>query len=141
MSFERFMKKNKAAKKNTFYAATASLCDENGKPLEWEIKALTTKESESIREKCTVDIPVPGKPGMYRQKVTEKYVPSLIAAAVVCPNLNDADLQNSYGVATPEDLIIEMIDNPEEYTKMLQFIQNYSGIDTSLDNEIKEAKN
>lgn len=141
MSFERFMKKNKAVKENTFYPATASLCDENGKPLEWEIRALTTKETEAIREKNTLEIPVPGKPGMYRQKITENYVPSLICAAVVSPNLYDAELQDSYGVKTPQELIVEMIDNPDEYAKMLQFVQSYSGIKSTMDEEISEAKN
>lgn len=141
MSFERFMKKNKAVKSNTFFKATKSLCDENGTPLDWEIKALTTKESEAIREKCTIEVPVPGKPGMYRQKITKDYVPTLIAAAVVCPNLYDADLQDSYGVKTPQELIVEMIDNPEEYTALLQFVQSYSGIEKTMNEEIDEAKN
>lgn len=141
MSFERFMKKNKAVKSNAFFKATKSLCDENGTPLDWEIKALTTKESEAIREKCTIEVPVPGKPGMYRQKITKDYVPSLIAAAVVSPNLYDAALQDSYGVKTPQELIVEMIDNPEEYTALLQFVQSYSGIEKTMNEEIDEAKN
>lgn len=141
MSFERFMKKNKAVKSNTFFKATKSLCDENGTPLDWEIKALTTKESEAIREKCTIEVPVPGKPGMYRQKITKDYVPTLIAAAVVSPNLYDAALQDSYGVKTPQELIVEMIDNPEEYTALLQFVQSYSGIEKTMNEEIDEAKN
>lgn len=141
MSFERFMKKNKAVKENTFYAATSSLCDEDGKPLEWEIKALTTKETEAIREKNTIEIPVKGKPGMYRPQVTKDYVPSLICAAVVSPNLYDAALQDSYGVKTPQELIVEMVDNPGEYTALLQFVQSYSGIKSTMDDEINEAKN
>ncbi len=141
MSFERFMKKNKAVKENTFYPATKSLCDEEGNPLKWEIKALTTKETEALREKNTIEIPVPGKPGMYRQKVTKDYIPSLICAAVVSPNLYDAELQDSYGVHTPQELIVEMVDNPEEYSAMLQFVQSYSGIKATMDDEIAEAKN
>lgn len=140
-SFEQFMKKNKKAKSDTFYAATASLCDENGKPLEWQIRALTTKESEEIRKRNTVDVPVPDKPGIYRQKVDDDYVPSLVCAAVVYPNLHDAALQDSYGVKTPEDLLIEMVDNPTEYADLVRFVQSYSGIDTSLDEEVKQAKN
>lgn len=31
--FSKFMKANKIEKKNEMYAATKSLCDENGKPL------------------------------------------------------------------------------------------------------------
>lgn len=139
--FERFMKKNKAGKENTFYPATKSLCDEEGKPLMWEIKALTTKETEKIREKCTVEIPIHGKPGMYRQKMTRDYLPSLICAAVVSPNLYDAELQDSYGVKTPQELLLEMIDNPGEYTALLQFVQNYSGFDISINDDIEEAKN
>jgi hypothetical protein len=70
-----FLKKNKKEKKNAFFAATKSLCDENGEPLKWEIKALSTKETEAIREKCTIDVPVTGKPGVMRPKVnSSKYV-------------------------------------------------------------------
>ena len=141
MSFERFMKKNKAVKENTFYPVTASLCDEEGNPLKWEIKALTTKETEAIRERHIIEIPVTGKPGMYRQKVTKDYIPSLICAAVVSPNLYDAELQDSYGVHTPQELIVEMVDNPEEYSALLQFVQSYSGIKATMDDEVNEAKN
>lgn len=141
MSFEKFMKKNKAVKENTFYPATKSLCDENGKPLDWEIKPLTTKDVEKIRESCTSEVPVKGKPGMYRQRVSNDYTSKLIAAAVVSPNLYDADLQDSYGVTTPHELLLEMIDNPAEFADFLNFIQNYSGIDTTMDEEITEAKN
>ena len=48
-----FMKKNKKVRENTFYAATSSLVDENGEPLKWEIKPLTTEEVERIRLECT----------------------------------------------------------------------------------------
>ncbi len=139
MSFEAL--KNETEKPNAFFAATESLKDKDGVPLKREIRALTTKDTEKIRNKCTIDVPVPGKPGMYRQKITDKYVPSIIAAAVISPDLNDADLQDSYGVTTPEDLVVEMIDNPNEYAKTLQFIQNYSGMDGTLDDEIETAKN
>lgn len=56
-----FLKKNKKEKKNGYYAATKSLCDDNGKPLEWEIKALTTRETDAIREECSKDVPVAGR--------------------------------------------------------------------------------
>ena len=38
--FSKFMKANKIEKKNGMYAATKSLVDENGKPLEWVTKLL-----------------------------------------------------------------------------------------------------
>lgn len=137
-----FLKKNKKVRKNTFYAATKSLCDDKGNPLEWEIKALTTKESEDIRMECTIDVPVTGKPGMYRPKVDSKaYVAKLIAACVVFPDLYNKELQDSYGVTTPDDLLKEMIDDPSEYNDFAEFVQNYNGLNESINDKVEEAKN
>lgn len=137
-----FLKKNKKVRTNTFYAATKSLCDEKGNPVEWEIKALTTKESEDIRSECTTEVPVTGKPGMVRPKVdTKAYIAKLIAACVVFPDLYNKELQDSYGVRTPEDLLKEMVDDPSEYNALAEFIQNFNGLDETLEEKVKEAKN
>ena len=137
-----FLKKNKKVKVNTRYAATKSLCDDKGNPLEWEIKALTTRESEDIREACTVEVPVKGKPGMVRPKInTKDYIARLIASCVVFPDLYDKDLQDSYGVKTPEELLKEMVDDPVEYNAFAEFVQNFNGIDESLADKVEEAKN
>ena len=137
-----FLKKNKKIRTNTFYAATKSLCDEKGNPVEWEIKALTTKESEDIRTECTMEVPVAGKPGMVRPKVdTKAYIAKLIAACVVFPDLYNKELQDSYGVRTPEDLLKEMVDDPTEYNALAEFIQNFNGFDETLEEKVKEAKN
>ena len=140
-NFSKFMKANKIQKQNVMHPVTKSLVDENGEPLLWELKPLTTKENEAIREACTVDVPVKGKPNQYRPKVDmNKYQTKLICAAVVSPDLNNADLQNSYGVMTPEELIKEMVDDPAEYTDLMVFIQQLSGFKT-LQEEVDEAKN
>ena len=91
--FLRFMKPNKTTKANEFYAPTASLCDENGKPLEWEFKHITSKQNEQMRENCTVDVPITGKPNMYRPKLnTSKYLTQIVVTSTVCPDLYDAKL-------------------------------------------------
>lgn len=137
-----FLKGNKKERETTEYAATKSLCDENGEPLKWTIKALTTKENDQIREECTKEIPVTGKPNIYRTKVnTSRYIAMMITRAVVFPDLNDTQLQNSYGVVTPEDLLKEMVDTPAEYDAFAQFVQQFSGFDTSLTEKVDEAKN
>ena len=138
----RFLKKNKKVKKNTFYPATKSLCDENGEPLLWEVRALSTRETDAIRENCTTEVPVTGKPGMMRPKVdSTKYVEKMVVAAVVFPDLRNAELQDSYGVKTPEALIKEMLDNPEEYNTFAEFIQEYNGLDETITEKIEQVKN
>ena len=87
-NFSKFMKANKIEKKNQMHAPTKSLCDENGKPLEWEFRHITSKENENLREECTLEIPITGKPNMYRQKVLSgKYMQKMIVASVVVPDL------------------------------------------------------
>lgn len=140
-TFAKFMKANKIQKQNVMHPVTKSLMDENGNPLLWEIRPLTTKENEAIREACTIEVPVKGKPNMFRPKVDmNKYQTKLICTAIVSPDLHDADLQNSYGVMTPEDLIKEMVDDPAEYTDLMVFVQNISGFKT-LQEQVDEAKN
>lgn len=140
-NFAKFMKANKIQKQNVMHPVTKSLTDENGEPLLWEIKPLTTKENEAIRESCTIEVPVKGKANQYRPKVDMgKYQTKLICAAIVNPDLNNTELQNSYGVMTPEDLIKEMVDDPAEYTDLMVFIQRLSGFKT-LQEEVDEAKN
>ena len=140
-NFSKFMKANKIQKQNVMHPVTKSLTDENGEPLLWEIKPLTTKENEAIREACTIDVPVKGKPNMYRPKTDmNKYQTKLMCAAIVSPDLNNAELQNSYGVMSAEELLKEMVDDPAEYTDLMLFVQQISGFKT-LQDEVEEAKN
>lgn len=140
--FAKFMKANKAVKENGFYPATKSLCDEKGNPLDWEFKHIISKENEEIREGCTVDIPVTGKPNMYRPKLKSSlYIQRMIAASVVMPDLLDAELQDSYGVKTPEDLLMAMVDDPGEYNDLAAFVQKFQGFNVSFEDKVNEAKN
>lgn len=140
--FERFLKKNKAIRENVSYAASKSLTDEDGKPLMWTIRPVSTKENEALRDECMEDIPVEGRPWSYRPKLAlRKYMAKLAAASVVEPNLYDKQLQDSYGVMTPEALIVEMLDNPAEYQAFVDFVQRFNGFDGSLEEKVEEAKN
>ena len=140
--FAKFMKGNKTVKENVFYAPTKSLADEDGNPLEWEIRHISSKESEKIREDCTKEIPVPGKPHMYRPKVDSRLlVQRMIVTSVVVPDLYDKELQDSYGVVTPEELLLAMVDDPGEYNDFVAFVQKLQGFDTSLEDKVEEAKN
>lgn len=138
----RFLKKNKVEIENIKLAATRSLCDEKGQPLLWEIKKLTTKEDNAIREECTMEVPVTGKPGMFRPKFNgNKYLAKIAARSVVFPNLNSKELQDSYGVMCAEDLIGEMIDDPGEYNSFMTKLQEYNGFTESFQEKVDEAKN
>lgn len=140
--FSKFMKANKSVKANELHAVTKTLCDENGKPLEWEFRHITAKENDAIRDECTREIPRPGKPGAYRQKLdVSKYLRKLVAASVVSPDLYDTELQDSYDVKTPEDLLYAMVDDPGEYSELAAYVQKLNGFDVSFEDKVEEAKN
>ncbi len=140
--FSKFMKANKKVKENGFYAPTKSLLDDNGKPLKWEFRHITSQENEEIRDECTIEVQVTGKPNVYRPRVqTGKYIRKMIAQSVVMPDLYDKELLESYGVDKPENLLLAMVDDPGEYNDLAAFVQKFQGFDTSFEDKVEEAKN
>ena len=140
--FSRFMKANKIAKPNEKYAPTSTLTDENGKPLEWEFKHITSKENEALRDACTIEVQITGKPNLFRPKVkTDEYVAKMIVASTVYPDLYDAELQDSYGVKTPEELLYALVDNAGEYQDLTVWMQQFQGFTKSFDDKVNDAKN
>ncbi len=141
-NFERFMKKNKIQKEESLkFVATKSIVDSQGKPIEWLFKKLTSEETDKIREMCTLDVPVEGKRNMYRPKLDiNNYLVNLIVASSVEPNLNNAELQDSYGVSDAKSLLYAMVDDTGELGRLEQKIQEFNGI-VNIEDEIQEGKN
>ena len=140
-NFSAFMKSNKKQRSNELYAATKSLTDGNGVPLLWELRPVTTRENEAIREQCTTEVQVPGKPGMYRQRVdTSEYQAKLMAAAVVTPNLNDAELQGNWDAIGAEELLKAML-TPGELVDLYSAVSQASDFEAGMGDKIKTVKN
>lgn len=135
-----FLKKNKIKKENRKIAVTNSLLDADGKPVLWELKPLSTAQSEAIREDCT-ERKRDEKGRIKSEFNSGKYIAKIICACIVEPNLYNAELQDSYGVQTPEDLLKEMVDDPIEYQNLALFVQNFNGLDQSFEDEVETAKN
>ncbi len=141
-NFAQFMKQNKAVKSNTTYAATKSIRDAEGNPVLWEIRPISSRENAELRESCMKEVPIPGKPNVYRQKInTGDYISKLLVASCVTPDLYDKELQDSYGVMTPEELLFALIDDPGEYDNFTAFVQKFNGFDRPFEETVEEAKN
>ena len=140
-NLSRFLAKNKIRRENGTYAPSKAFVDENGKPLAFEFRPISSKQNEAMRESHTKDIPVTGKPNMFRPKLnTAAYINELIVESVVEPDLYNKELQDSYGVKTPGELLYAMIDNPGEYQELSAWVQKYQGFDT-LEDKKEQAKN
>ena len=133
-----FMRQNKKPKENAFYAATSSLCDETGSPLQWELRHITSKENEELRDSCMAE-KTEGKNRVQRLKTAE-YIAKVIAASVVKPDLYNAELQDSYGVKNPVELLYALVDDPGEYGRLAAFVQQLQGFET-IEEKAEQAKN
>lgn len=140
-SLSAFLKENKKKKENEKHVVTRSVCDEKGKTVEWEFRHITTKEDETIRDLCTEEVQIKGKPNAFRPRLNaNKYLTKMICRSVVFPDLNNSELQDSYEVKTPEDLLYELIDDPGEYQSLCEWIQRFQGFEP-LQKKVDDAKN
>lgn len=136
-----FLSQNAVKEENIKYVASKRFLGDDKKPMEWEIKSITSEEDEQIRKSCTKKVPVPGKKGQFTQETDyNKYLGKLGAACTVFPNLNDKELQDSYGVMGADFLLKAMV-KPGEYADYLAKVQEVNGFDQTLEELVDEAKN
>lgn len=115
-------------------------CDENGAPVPFEYKCITNAENAALRRASMVQKPVPGKEGQTAEEVDfDLFTAKLIARCTIFPDLENAELQDSYGVCSPEELIQTML-NPGEFSKYHSAILEINGFGKPV-NLVKEAKN
>lgn len=107
---------------------------ENGEMETFKIVAISAKRDSDLRANCYDRVPN-GQPKFN----TEKYLANFCVACIVEPNLNDAGLQDDYGVKNAVDLLQTMLTSGE-YIKLANRIQKINGIETEKD-KVEEAKN
>lgn len=105
---------------------------------EIELRIITGREYDLIQDKCYVN--KPGRKGRQERVLDmSKFNNLLCSASVVVPDLQNAELQASYGVVGEQDLYGEMF-TFAEHLKILDTISNASGLD-NFEELVDEAKN
>lgn len=134
--FEAFLKQNKKQDETMKFAASKSFQDKDGKPLEWEIRPLKSKEAANIRK-------LTNRMGKGGKMIVDNDTFNRMAAAkaTVFPDLTDKELQDSYGVMCAEDLIVEMLDKDGEFQEYVKKVMDVSGYNISDAELVAEAKN
>jgi len=124
-----------------FTASERFVNGETGKPEQWEIKRITAKENSTIRKACMKTVPAPGgKKGQYTQDFDANlYQAKVSVACTVWPDLNSAELQDSYGVMGADNLIQTML-TPGEFEDYSAKVLEVNGF-TNKDELVDEVKN
>ena len=109
---------------------------DNGKPVPFVIKPISEKENELLLRKYTK------KDKRTGQEVLDRtaYSHALVAAAVVYPDLKNAELQKAYGVLGEVELLNAML-TIGEYATLSQAVTELSGLDEDINDLIEDAKN
>ena len=126
---------------HVMFPASARFLDDKKKPMLWEIKTISETEDEDLRKACAKRVPVPGRKNQYQRETDyDMYLGKLAVACTVFPDLNSAELQNSYHVMGREALLKAML-TPGEYAAYMEKIQEVCGFDVPLQDEVDAAKN
>lgn len=109
---------------------------ENGKTVPFVIRPITQQENETLMKKHrSVD-----KKSGVEQFNRISYNRELTAMAVVEPDLNNAELQKRYGVLGTDKVLSAML-YVGEYGTLMEAVQELSGLDQDINEDMDEAKN
>jgi len=134
-----FLRCNAGQVENLFFPASVRFAGEDGEPLMWELRCLSSTEDEEIRRASTRRS-AGGRGQSASETDVSLYLGRLAARCTVFPDLKDKALQDSYSVMGADHLLRAML-TPGEYTEYLRQVQKICGFDVPFDELVDEAKN
>ena len=136
MSLNGFFKSNAKSLPDVKVVVSERFTNEDGTPIEWVLHPISTKRVEEITKRNTKTTIKNGKKESIVNE--ENLNAELLEAVVLYPSLNDAELQDSYGVSSANELLSVMLypGETQVLTKALQDVM--SGVKA---NDIDELKN
>ena len=114
MGQECFYRENRTDRQERGVLLSERLAKDGGQML-WRIRPMSQRENEDIWRRCGED--------------EKRYERAVLAESVVFPDLRDAVLQNSYGVAGAERLLGRLL-MAGEYDRLRQAVEEINGGDS-----------
>jgi len=136
MSLNGFFKSNAKSLPDVKVVVSERFTNEDGSPIEWVLHPISTKRVEEITKRNTKTTI---KNGKKESTVNEENLNAeLLEAVVLYPSLNDAELQDSYGVSSANELLSVML-YPGETQVLTAALQEVMA--GTKANDIDELKN
>lgn len=136
MSLNGFFKSNAKSLPDVKVVVSERFTNEDGSPIEWVLHPISTKKVEEITKRNTKTTIKNGKKESIVNE--ENLNAELLEAVVLYPSLNDAELQDSYGVSSANELLSVML-YPGETQVLTNALQEVMA--GSKANDIDELKN
>ena len=136
MSLNGFFKSNAKSLPDVKVVVSERFTNEDGSPIEWVLHPISTKKVEEITKRNTKTTIKNGKKESIVNE--ENLNAELLEAVVLYPSLNDAELQDSYGVSSANELLSVML-YPGETQVLINALQEV--MSGTKANDIDELKN
>ncbi|WNN77775.1 hypothetical protein RKS58_08015 [Lysinibacillus capsici] len=142
-NLQAFFAHNKKQNGNIKRAVSKSFVDEQGKPIGWEFAPVSPERDAELKSESTKrSMIMQGKrKGQYNTDFDHfKYQRLLTVESIVFPNLNDKELQDSYGVMDADALLGKML-TIGEIADASAAAQEANGYEADLEDMVEEVKN
>lgn len=142
-NLQAFFAHNKKKQDNIKKAISKNFTDETGQVIEWEFAAISPERDAELKSESTKrSLITQGKrKGQYNTDFDHfKYQRLLTVESIVFPNLNDKELQDSYGVLGADELLGKML-TIGEIAEAAAAAQAANGYEVELDELVEEVKN
>lgn len=135
MSLTAFLKENVANPyEEVEFIVSDRFKDEDGNPIAWKLRAMSPDNALLASDRATSVV------GGKADFKTNDYFKNVVTESVIYPNLRDKELQDSYGVMDPKDLLNKML-NSREFNKLLSKCMTINGLNKDFDDLKTEVKN
>jgi len=134
-----FLKQNTIPVENQEVEVSKRFKDDAGNTVKFEIKSISNEMDDVLRKQNTRQVKK-AKGVIVPELDQQKYFVDLVLKSLVYPDLDDKELQDSWGVMDSRELINAML-LPGEYTALLQEVQKINGWDLNVEEIKDEVKN
>lgn len=134
-----FLKQNTIPVENQEVEVSKRFKDDAGNTVKFEIKLISNEMDDALRKQNTRQVKK-AKGVIVPELDQQKYFVDLVLKSLVYPDLDDKELQDSWGVMDSRELINAML-LPGEYTALLQEVQKINGWDLNVEDIKDEVKN
>ena len=137
MSLRAFMAEIPEKREKEF-VLSGRFADEQGNPVNWKIRSINAAEDRRIKDSCFHYV-TNAKGKAKKELDVTRYTALQTAACVIEPDLNNAELQDYYGVKDPVACLEKML-LPEEMNQLILAVNELNG-GNALNEMIDDAKN
>ena len=134
-----FLKQNTIPVENQEVEVSKRFKDDAGNTVKFEIKSISNEMDDALRKQNTRQVKK-AKGVIVPELDQQKYFVDLVLKSLVYPDLDDKELQDSWGVMDSKELINAML-LPGEYAALLQEVQKINGWDLNVEDIKDEVKN